>query len=46
MARRKDGFPQVSFFGVSFDSLLTTPPVGGLMWNVCDRMWTDEAVNN
>lgn len=46
MARSKDGFPQMCFFGVSFDSLLTTPAAGGLIWNGCDRMCIDEAVNS
>lgn len=43
MARSKDGFPQMPFFGVSFDLL---PLAGGLIWNLCGRVWIDEAVNS
>lgn len=45
MARSKDGFPQMYFFGVSSD-LFLYPLLKYLIWNVCGRVWIDVAVSS
>lgn len=48
MARSKDNFPQMLFFGVSFDLFPSPscPLAGGLIWNLCDTACIDEAVSS